>query len=213
MADRSFVQVPQAVLLHYFVSQRRLYFPPCRIPEDEDYELIRVANRHPNLCLRDITLVAQWKSQARILISPKSRWHKLLERARDHQAQKRAELDSQTQQPWHFFCGPTQWRVYEVTPITDHLRLWGEGSLLGNCLYKLAFECTALEPSRFSSLQKAGKGIATLDLSWRIPQAGDQWMGRTLGRWELQDLRLAYNRTPDEELVETMRAFAWMYNA
>lgn len=47
LAERSFVRAPKPILLAYYVRQRRLYFDrPCRIPEGDDYNLIRVASRH-----------------------------------------------------------------------------------------------------------------------------------------------------------------------
>ena len=53
LAERSFVQAPKPLLLEYFVRQRRLYFDrPCRIPQGEDFDLMRVANRHEPLRLR-----------------------------------------------------------------------------------------------------------------------------------------------------------------
>ena len=54
LVKRSFVAAPPAVLLHFFVNQRRLYFSlSCRIPEGDDYDLIRVAARSP--VLRPVT--------------------------------------------------------------------------------------------------------------------------------------------------------------
>lgn len=213
LAEHSFVQAPQPVLLAYYVQQRRLYFNhPCRVPEDDDYQLIRIADRHPGVRMRDIERVSQWLHQSRVLISPKSRWIKLIERARLHHEQIRVLVASQKYRPWYFFCGPTDWRGYRILPLTDIASLWDEGYQLGTCLYKLRAECTQLQPSRFFSVQKAGKRVATLELTWRIPAEDFQGMDRTLGRWEMQDLRLAFNRIPDDALLQSMQAFASMYN-
>lgn len=54
--------------------------------------------------------------------------------------------------------------------------------------------------------------MATLELAWRPPQRGDHGMDRLWGRWFLQDLRLAYNRLPDEALLQAMLDFAHQYN-
>lgn len=213
LAERSFVQAPQPVLLAYFVRQRRLYQDrPCRIPEDDDYDLIRVANRHTPLVLRDIACVMNWAHQSRTAIQPGHKWRNLVMRARKYNALERIELASQSHAKWHFFCTQTDWLGYKVNPILDEHALWQQGQRQGNCLYKLRYECTQLMPSRFFSISKAGRALATLELIWRAPQASFKGMDRVWGRWELQDLRLSYNRLPDQKLLDAMQSFAVMYN-
>lgn len=213
LAERSFVRAPKPILLAYYVRQRRLYFDrPCRIPQGDDYDLIRVANRHEQLTLRDIAQVANWAHESRNCILSVHKWGTLVVRARKYNEQKQVELASVRQKPWHFFCGNTPWRGFLVEPITDPNGLWHEGQRHGNCLFKLRHDCTSLKPSRFFRVSKAGRSIATLELAWRPPESDFQGMDLVWGRWELQDLRLSYNRLPDTQLVHAMHAFARMYN-
>ena len=79
-------------------------------------------------------------------------------------------------------------------------------------MYKLRFECSALQPSRFFCISHGAQTLATLELAWRPPQASDRGMDRVWGHWFLQDLRLSYNRVADESLLQAMKAFAWQYN-
>ena len=213
LAERSFVHAPKPILLSYFVWQRRLYFDwPCRIPQDNDYDLIRVADRHETLEMRDIACVANWAHQSRNCILPEHKWSTLVIRARKYNEREQVHLSTVRHQPWHFFCTSTDWRGYQIDPITDPSGLWQEGQRHGNCLYRLRYDCTALKPSRFFRISKAGKSIATLELAWRPPEEDFIGMDRVWGRWEMQDLRLSYNRLPDDKLTQTMQAFAWMYN-
>jgi hypothetical protein len=213
LAERSFVQAPQPILLAYFVRQRRLYFDrPCRIPQDDDYDLIRVANRHEGLRLRDIACVANWAHQSRMAILPAHKWSNLVSRARKYNEREQVHLASARHHPWHFFCGTTAWRGYQMEPITDTVALWHEGQRHGTCLHRLRYECTAAAPSRFFRITKQGRSIATLELVWRLPEKEFVGMDRVWGKWEMQDLRLSYNRLPDEQLVQAMNAFAGMYN-
>jgi hypothetical protein len=213
LAERSFVRAPKPILLAYFVRQRRLYFDrPCRIPEGDDYNLIRIASRHEQLRLRDIACVANWAHESCNCILLVHKWSTLVMRARRYNEQKVAELASVRHEPWHFFCRNTTWRGYQVEPITDPAGLWHEGQRHGNCLFKLRYDCTALKPSRFFRVGKRGRSIATLELAWRPPEPGFRGMDLVWGRWEMQDLRLSFNRLPDEALVQSMRAFGEMYN-
>ncbi len=213
LVKRSFVAAPPAVLLHFFVNQRRLYFSlSCRIPEGDDYDLIRVAARSPVLKTGDIASVANWVNQAGIAISARNSWGVLVVRARRFWHEQEQSLMEEEQEPWHFFCRGLDWRGYRIEPICKPSQLWLEGRSQGNCLYKLRFECEALKPSRFFSIRRAGRSVATLELSWRSPERGDRGMNMILGSWELQDLRKSYNRLPDEGLLSCMQAFARQYD-
>ena len=61
-------------------------------------------------------------------------------------------------------------------------------------------------------VSKQGRAIANLELAWRPPEPGFGGMDLVWGRWEMQDLRLSYNRLPDARLVQAMQAFGQMYN-
>lgn len=213
LAERSFVQAPQPMLLDFYVRQRRLYFDrPCRIPKGDDYDLIRVANRQKQLQLRDIACVANWVHQSRSCILPGHKWSTLVIRARRYNERERVQLLSVGHEPWHFFCGTTTWRGYEVQPLRDPAALWHEGQRHNTCLYRLRFDCSALKPSRFFRITKDGRSFATLELAWRPPEQGFRGMDLVWGRWEMQDLRLSFNRLPDQKLVQAMQAFGQTYN-
>lgn len=213
LAERSFVQAPRPMLLDFYVRQRRLYFDrPCRIPQGDDYDLIRVANRQELLSLRDIACVANWVHQSRSCILPRHKWSTLVTRARRYNERERVQLLSVKHEPWHFFCQNTTWRGYQVQPLRDAAVLWLEGQRHNNCLYRLRYDCTTLKPSRFFRIIKDGRSIATLELSWRPPEPGFRGMDLVWGRWEMQDLRLSFNRLPNEKLVQSMQAFGQTYN-
>lgn len=213
LVQRSFVVAPPAVLLHFFVNQRRLYFSlPCRIPEGNDYALISVAARSPVIMTSDIASVANWVSQAGVVISARNSWSVLVVRARRFWQEQQLSLMWGEQEPWHFFCRGLDWRGYRIEPIAQPAQLWLEGRHQGNCLYKLRFECEALRPSRFFSIRRAGRRVATLELCWRAPDRSDFGMNLLLGAWEVKDLRKSFNRSPDEAMLCNMKAFAWQYN-
>lgn len=213
LAEHSFVIAPKPILLNYFVRQRRLYFDrSSQIPRHEDFNLIRVANRQDELSLRDIACVANWSHQSRTCIQTSHRWKNLVARARKYNEKERIQLTTDRSVQWHFFCRTTEWRGYEVQPLIDAASLWREGQRHSNCLYRLRFDCGATLPSRFFKISKNGRSIATLEIVWRSPRFEFSGMDRVWGRWELQDLRLSYNRLPDQRLVEAMQAFSEQYN-
>jgi len=213
LAERSFVQAPQAILLSFFINQRRHFHDrPCRVPESDDYDLIRIANRESCLRVRDIAIVANWAHQTGAWIRTAHTWSTLVLRARQYFERQRVELESQALEPWHFFCSIVSWRGLTITPITSPLDLWQEGQRHGTCLFKLRHDYTALKPSRFFAICRGPKALATLELAWRPPEQGDRGMDWVWGHWFLQDLRLSFNRLADESLLEDMTAFAKQYN-
>lgn len=213
LAERRFLTAPAAKILEFFVVQRRLYFnQPCHIPQFDDYDLIRVASRAKSVRVSDLAAVSSWADQTSAAITAKHRWTTLVTRARRHWQQHTVQLAQQQQEPWYFFCRGVEWRGYQIEPITKPSDLLQEGWEQGNCLFKLRFECEALRPSRFFSIRRAGRRVATLELAWRSPEKKDTGMNRVLGTWVLQDLRKSYNRLPDECLLAAMHAFAKQYD-
>lgn len=221
LAERKFVQAPSPILLAYFTNQRRYFYDrACKVPVGEDYDVIRVADRHhqqgANITLRELACVVNWAHQSGTRIQIAHRWPTLLARARKYFELERVKVLSQQHEPWHFFCSDTRWRLWQVSPLTDASSLWLQGQLHGNCLYNLRRECTRPKPSRFFAIRIAGdppgKNIATLELVWKPPQDSFTGTDRLWGRWTVQDLRLSLNRLPDQALLNAMHAFAKMYN-
>ena len=213
LAERSFMAAPQAILLEFFVTQRRRFFnQPCRVPEDQDYALMRVADRDRSLKMADIAVVANWSHQQRVDIRPQHKWSSLVRQARAFRARVQVELAARDLPRWHFYCRTVSWRGYEVEPITNSAQLWIEGMSMSSCVYRLRCLCYGTEPSRFFSVKKAGKRLATLELGWAPPQEDLVGMDRVLGQWSLLDLRLSFNRLPDTDLLAAMEDFASMYN-
>ena len=213
LAERSFIRAPQAVLLGYFVTQRRAYFNrPCDIPSDTDYDLMRVADRVDGLTLSAIALVTNWSYEIGLSIRPQHRWSALVRRAQAFHDQQRMKILARQQYPWHFFCRVVPWRGFEIHPLTTSSDMWFEGAAQGSCLYKLSAECRSDKSNRFFSIRKDGRRVATLELVWTPPQEGFHGVDRVLGQWQLQDIRLSYNRLVDRPLMESMKAFAWTYN-
>jgi len=220
LAQRSFVQAPEPVLLAYFTTQRRHFYDrACKVPVGEDYDLMRVANRHhihvAKITLRELACVLNWAHQSGSRIHSAHRWPTLLGRARQYFALERVRVSAQLHTPWHFFCQSTYWRGWQVSPLTDASALWLQGQIHGHCLYNLRRECTRPKPSRFFAISLAGnvpgKNIATLELVWQAPEDSFTGVDRLWGRWSVQDLRLSFNRQPDQALLSAMHAFAQMY--
>lgn len=217
LAARSFIDAPDPALLAYFINQRRYFYNhSCRIPQGDDYDLIRVASRHSlaghRLSLRDIADVTNWAQQSGTNIQTGHKWSHLVMRARKFFDSERIRVEAEKCEPWHFYCASTDWRGYQITPITEPYSLWLQGQAQGNCLYKLRFECTRKRASRFFAVGQQGRVIATLEITWYPPEKGFEGMDQLWGKWQLQDLRLSHNRTPGEQLLHAMTAFAWMYN-
>jgi hypothetical protein len=213
LSEDNFVRAPRAALLDFFVTQRRSFFNlPCRIPQDDDYLLMRIADRELKVKTADIALVSNWVYQENVILHMRNKWTTLVDRAKRFRELQHVELTTRSAKPWYFFCHGMDWRGYQIEPIRNSAELWLEGMTHGTCLYKLRHECNALLPSRFFSVRRDGKRYATLELSWHPPRGDFIGMDRELGRWEIRDLRLSYNKLPYKHLREAMEGFAWMYS-
>jgi len=213
LARRSFVRAPRPELLAYFISQRRRYFTErCRTPQDIDFDLMRIAGREPRVRSADIALVYNWLDHERTAVQPRVRWTTLVRRARQAADLELTKLQHAQHRPWHFYCGEIPWRGLRITPLADAVALWQEGAAMASCVYKLRALCESSEQSRFFSICRLGKRLATLELYLSPPRRGDVGMDRELGLWMVRDLRLAHNAVPDNALAASMKDFAAVYN-
>lgn len=213
LAEHGFQQAPQAVLLSYFINQRRLYCSTgCRIPEGSDFVFMRIAGREAKVTFSQLALVENWINQTHVLLSRNNRWSALVRRALEFRANERVSMTARKSQGWHFFCTGMDWQGYKIEPLTGVEDLWIEGLCMGSCVYRLRSECRAIKPSRFFSVRRFGKRLATLELVWQPPHLSFKGMDRVWGRWVLQDLRLSFNRLPYAQLMASMVHFASHYN-
>lgn len=212
LAERSFVRAPRAELLAYFITQRRLYFSNrCRIPSGVDFDLMRIAAKERSACRSELALVANWLHDSPAGLVGMPPWMSLVRRAREARRLEFVASQRSTRAPWHFFCEGVAWQGYQISPLRDSSALWLEGAAMGSCLFDLRRLCSGLRPSRFFSVRRSGKRVATLELSWEPPQSDAAGMDFVLGRWALKDLRLSFNRLPDSALVGAMQDFARTY--
>jgi hypothetical protein len=175
--------------------------------------LMRIADRERNVPRSQLALVGNWVSNAGVVIRPRTRWSTLVRRAQEARQRELIQDRQSRERPWHFYCREVSWRGLEIRPLRDSMSLWVEGTALGHCVFKLRHLCTSVtDPSRFFSVRKGDRRLATLELYWVAPQERFLGMDRELGRWEVRDVRLAYNRVPDEGLVRSLTDFAQMYN-
>ena len=213
LAEHGFQQAPKGILLCYFITQHRLYYSTgCRIPEGRDFDLMRIAAREAKVTFAQLALVENWIVQTRFTLSRNNRWSSLVRRATQFRAKERVTVVAQKNQDWHFFCAGMDWQGYKIEPLTNVEDLWVEGLCMGSCVYRLRHEYRAIKPSRFFSVRRFGKRLATLELVWQPPHLSFKGMDRVWGKWVLQDLRLSFNRLPYEQLTASMAHFASHYN-
>lgn len=213
LAEHGFAEAPRAELLAFFSSQRRRYFNErCKIPSGVDFQLMRIAGKEHSVSWSQLALVANWVAEFAPTLGKKTKWKSLVARAFQARQHQMLSCPEAARTPWHFFCDEVHWRGDLIRPLRDAAALWSEGVAMGNCLYSLRRLCSAPQPSRFFSVTRAGRRIATLELYWSPPEAGFQGMRREVGRWQVRDVRLSFNRVPDERLCQSMVEFAGMYD-
>lgn len=213
LIERNWTRAPDARLLALLLDQNYLYFNQSTnvLITEQEYTLLWVCQRAPHVTKADLALVNNWADQQGVAIRRHHSWSQLLQRAKAWQQECRVNARHASARSWHFYCDSIAWRGFEITPLTTPLDLWDEGKAMHSCLYKLRRLCRLDSGSRYFSVQRQGKRVATLELKHEDPQQDFTGMDRVTGRWALLDCRLSYNRLPDEALIRTLQAFAWQY--
>lgn len=213
LADQGWRVAPPARLLAHGITQSYPFFTsqPNAPLDERDLNLLWVAAREEAVSLAELALVDNWSDQCHVHIVKQHRWANLVRRARQWQSELQALLRHSHERGWHFFCGPLAWRGHELIPLRNSGDLWLEGVAMSSCLYKLRRECLRDGGSRFFSVRRYGRRVATLELFLERPTPAMKGADALFGRWVLQDLRQSYNRLPDALLVESLKVFAWQY--
>lgn len=204
--------LPAGTLLDIMLANSRVYVcTPPRLPVDgQDLVLLRIATRAGDARPEHLMVVSRWASRLRIKLTEVNQWHALVRRAVDWHSRSAEVDDGRTM--WHFHCGQVAWRGYDVVPLRTPGDLWIEGDAMSHCLFDLRALNEARIPSRFFSVRREGRRVATLELSWSRPEYGMVGPDRTHGQWGLNDCRLSANKEPPRPLIEHLSSFAWQYN-
>lgn len=201
-----FQSAPAPKLLSFLLAQLRLYFDrPCRIPEEQDYLLMRIAAREPVVNLRDMAKIVNWVAETRPEVRTCHRWSGLRKRAqRHHQLQRARHWWGERQ--WAFHLPSAVIDDFEFVALRTPADLWEEGDAMGSCVFQLRSCCDATYPSRFFSIRKASKRVGTLELA--LLSTDD----RKRASWLMQDLRRSYNRLPSAQLTALALKFTAAYD-
>ena len=214
LAGKGWQRAPDGRLLAYLLLESYRYFdrtPSIPLGDDDD-ALMWVCQRDGVPSLTELALVNHWSDQTRTDITRQHRWPALVRRARQWREAVTVRTRHASSTPWHFYCDRVDWRGLQLVPLRTPADLWQEGVAMHSCLYNLRFLCTrTVEASRFFSVCRQGRHIATLELRHHAPSLDGRGMERVMGRWALLDCRHAFNRLPDPDLVHSLQAFAWQY--
>lgn len=185
-------EAPQPRLLSALLRQRYEFFNsvPSVPVERTDMILLRLAQRQEGLTRREFLLVSRWLTQSDAKLKGQEQWAGLLRRAKAWGSRQRAEKEMVGTAPWYFYCKSTLWRGFEIVPLTNMLELWEEGDAMSNCVFDLRSACVNWAPSRFFSVRRNGKRMATLELEYQPQDISFKGTDRLFGRWDLRDCRL-----------------------
>lgn len=152
----------------------------------------------------------RWTKLAGVDVTDAHQWASINRRATAWH--RSGQGNQRPRDPWHFFCHDVEWRGLQLVPLTSAIELWEEGDAMSHCVYDLRQLCDAPWPSRFFSLRRAGRRVATVELSLVPPEAGMRGLNRIRGRWVLMDCRLSANRIPGRSLAIDMLEFGNQYD-
>lgn len=213
LVDRGWKIAPPGPLLAFFIDQSYLYFNRAvsAPTTDAEFNFLWVAGREPEIARGDLALVHNWADLTQAEIERHHRWRALVRKARAWKAAQSISIRHQDGPQWHFFCHSLSWRGYELVPLRNPRDLWDEGLAMSNCLYKLRRECVPDGGSRYFSVRRFGRRVATLELMYHSSDKQMSGQDACFGRWEVLDCRSAYNQIPETALLDSLRVFAWQY--
>jgi hypothetical protein len=201
-----FRSAPASQFLALLLDQMRLYFDrPCRIPEEQDYLIMRIAARESKVTQRDMVKIFNWAAETRTEVRSCHRWSGLRKRANQHFHQQRVRYALSRPQ-WEFNLTSALIDGYDFVALSTPADLWEEGEAMRSCVFKLRNFCDAPNPSRFFSIRYGSKRVATLELVL-LPS-----VSQLSGTWMLQDLRRSFNRPPSPQLTSLALKFTAAYD-
>lgn len=203
--------LPSAHLMEaHLACSRRVFFSDPKLPVDaSELRLLWLAQQGGASAL-DYMMVVRWVFQMGIRVRHENQWHALHRRAAAWHRDGQVEADPTA--PWYFYCDDLDWRGYRLVPLRTVEALWDEGDVMSHCLFDLRQLCSAARPSRFFSVRRDGKRVATLELSLVAPEPDMVGLNRIHGRWVLIDCRLSANRVPSMDLLLDMLEFGNQYD-
>lgn len=210
LAEHGFQLAPQGNVLSHFIQYSYVFFDktPSVPHETVEMTLLRIASKHGRISPKQIRVAHEWVSSGHrpstrmswtTLVNRATNWHKHLKAERAHVS-------------WHFACRPMDWHEFQIRPLETAVDLWEEGRAMSTCLYHLRTHCDQTSASRFFSIRRKDRRYATLELRLVLLNELVTDQNDTVGRWELQDCRLACNRIPPASLVNLLKNFAEHYN-
>ncbi len=215
LADNGWLQAPSRTILAFAITESYLYYDsrPNFSDTKGRFTFMRLAQQVNGVTTKELALVRNWHAHLGMALKPHMKWTRLVERAKQWRHREGVRLNHLVEDAWHFFCRPLSWRGFEIIPLDTPLSLFDEAIAMGSCLYTLRYLCCRdSQASRFFSLRKQGKRIATFELTLESPRRWFKGWDLRYGKWKLQDCRLAFNKHPSTELVTDLVAFASMYN-
>ncbi len=215
LVEFGWVKAPAKSLLSFVIRESYLYYDrePCVPTEQEKFVFMRLAEQAEAITTKELALVRHWQTHLHMQLKPQMKWSRLVARAKLWRQRERVRLEQANEQTWHFYSRAMPWRGYEIVPLDTPLALFDEAVAMGTCLYTLRYLCCRdSQASRFFSLRKDGKRVATFELTLCYPLVGFKGWDLRYGRWTLQDSRLSFNRLASKELTNDVVAFASMYN-
>ena len=195
---------PSPVLLQFLVDQRYLYVGELRakVPEREnEFLLMKIASRHGKVSRREFSEVYQWEHQTGTPLHPRNSWKRLVERARIWRAESRVRVAGDGER-WAFALQSARIGEFDVVALERSIELWEEQVAMSNCLFRLRRLCAGSGTSRFFSIRRGGRRIATAELQRR---GGHDWF--------LRDCRLSFNRIPAPDVLGAAQELARLYGS
>jgi len=203
LIDRGWQVAPAAHLVQHVVDQTYLYLdePPDAPINDRDLTLVRIAERAGAVSRHQFAQVLEWVIREKPPVGERRSWHRMVGDAALWRQEMTVRLRSESFTAWEFAIDKYDTSDFGFVALKTPADLWVEGVAMSHCVYAIRRYCGHPKPSRFFSMRRGERRVATVELQPEKGGAG----------WFVRDVRLSFNRLPGRDVIGAAELLARAY--
>jgi len=194
---------PAGHLVQHLIDQTYLYLDekPDTPIKERDLTLLRLADRAGTVTRHQFAQVLEWVIRTKPQVDTRRSWRRMVSEASAWRQEMTVRLRSEKFPPWQFAIDRYDTCDFGFVALKTPADLWVEAVAMSHCLYAIRRCCENPKPSRFFSMRRGERRVATVELQNDKRGAG----------WFVRDVRLSFNRLPGPDVIGAAELLAGAY--
>ena len=204
LIDNGWQVAPAAHLIQHVVDQTYLYLdePPDAPIKECDLTLLRIAERAGTVSRLQFAQVREWVVREKPPVDARRNWRRMVGEASAWRQEMTVRVRAESFTAWEFAIDKYDTSDFGFVALKTPADLWVEGVAMSHCLYAIRRCCGHPKPSRFFSMRRGERRVATVELRPHKVGAG----------WFVRDVRLSFNRLPGRDVIGAAELLARAYS-